>query len=309
MRRLLLLIPVFIAIGCARTNSLTEVNPDGSWKRTVKFAVAKQEGMENPGADQIFELPKGEGWTSKKTEKKDETEWVFTRSAKVDEVISKDIAIREVGPEGPTADLQLINEVTVKQIAPNRFKYRETFKWVGKKKDTADKDIDSALELKEFLPANLQTPEDLTKIKSGLQVELLRIMFGPGDPMLMNLLSNPEYGVRKMVNKLAKSFDKVLTEVYGERLPMEERRKLIAKVVSKASQDIVESKKAESSNPESAQKSGPPITMFISVRLPGRIVETDGEVDPYSGEVFWSMLPEGASLGEVSIQATCEIGG
>lgn len=309
MRRLLFLVPVFVAIGCARTSSFTEVNADGSWKRTVKFTVAKQEGMQNPGADQIFDLPKGAGWTSTKTEKKEETEWVFTRAAKLDEVISKDISLKEVGPEGPTANLQLVNEVTVKQIAPNRFKYRETFKWVGKKKENTSKDLEEAIGLKSLLPADLQGAEDLAKVKSGLEVEILRILFGPGDPLLMNLLSNPEYALRKMVNKLAKGLDRVFTNVYGDRLPMEERRKIITKIVEKASKEIVENKKSENSNPESAEKSGPPVTMFISVRLPGRIVETDGEVDSYTGEVFWSMTPEAASLGEVSVQATCEIGG
>lgn len=308
MRRALLLLPLFIlAAGCARTSSITEVNADGSWKRTVKFTVAKDEGMGGPTADQIFDLPKGEGWTSKKTENKEDIEWTYTRMAKVDELISKDISIREIGPEGPGKDLMLVNEVTVKRIAPNRLKYRETYRWVGKKKEDTAKELEGALGLKTVLPANLQSKEDLDKVDAGMKAEILRIMFGPGDPMITQLLSNPDYGVRKMVNRLAKSFDKVMANVYGDRLPMEERRKIIGKIVDSASSSIVNSKKSENSNPESAQKSGPPITMFISVKLPGRIVETDGEVDPYSGEVFWSMFPEAASLGEVSIQATCEL--
>src|SRR5688572_26650857 len=133
MRRALLLLPLFVAFGCARTASLTEVNPDGSWKRTVKFTVAKDEGgMGGPPAEQIFEFPKGDGWTSTKRETKEENEWVFTRSAKLDELISKDIAIKEITGEGPTENLMLVNEVTVVRVSPTRLKYRETFRWVGK---------------------------------------------------------------------------------------------------------------------------------------------------------------------------------
>lgn len=308
MRRLLLFIPVLAVVGCARTSSLTEVNPDGSWNRMVKLVVAKQEGLgDSPTVDKIFDVPSGPEWKIVKTEKKDETEWTITRMAKLDEVISKDIAIREVGTNGESTGLMLVNEVTVKQIAQNRYKYRETYKWVGKKKEE-DSKLDDIAAMKDLLPENLRTPADLEKLKNGLKPELLRIMFGPGDPMLLQLLSNPEYGIRKMVNRLAKSFDKVMADVYGDRLPMEERRKLIAKIVNEASKNIVDTQKSEKANPESAEKSGPPITMYISVKLPGKIVETDGEVDPYSGEVFWSMMPEAASLGEVSIQATCEIG-
>ncbi len=307
MRRLLLLLPLIITIGCARTSSSTEVNADGSWKRTVKFTVAKQEGMQSPGADVLFDLPKGDAWTSKKNEKKDETEWVFTRTCKVDELINKDIAIREPEKEGKPGGMMMVNEVTVKQIAPNRFKYRETFRWVGKQKEGADKKAAEAMKLKEILPVELQKEEDMKKVSMGMQVEMLRAMFGPGEPMVTGLLSNPEYGVRKLMNRLAKSFDKVLADVYGDRLPMDDRRKLVAKIVQGASESVLEEKKSEASDP-GGSSSGPPVTMYMSVKLPGRIVETDGEVDPYSGEVFWSMYPEAASLGEVSIQATCEIG-
>lgn len=306
MRRLLLFVPLLLAIGCARTSSSTEVSADGSWKRTVKFTVAKQEGMQSPGADVLFDLPKGAGWTSKKNEKKDETEWVFTRTCKVDEVISKDISIRETDKEGKSQGMMLVNEVTVKQVAPNRFKYRETYRWVGKAKEAMDKKAEEALKLDETIPANLRNPEDLKKVAVGLQTEMLRVMFGPGDPMITNLLSNPEYGVRKLMNRLAKSFDKVLAEVYGDRLPMDERRKMVAKIVEGASNNVLEEKKSEANDPTSSS-SGAPITMYISVKLPGKIVETDGEVDPYTGEVFWSMMPEAASMGEVSVQATCEL--
>jgi hypothetical protein len=306
MRRLLLLLPIIIAIGCARTSSTTEVNADGSWKRTVKLTVSKQEGMQSPGVDQIFQVPSGPGWTTTKNTKKDEIEWTFTRSAKLDELISKDIAINEMDKEGKPKGLILVNEVTVKQIAPNRFKYRETFKWVGKK-DKPDKDMEDVLPLKQVLPAELQKPEDLKKVMTQMEGEMLHVMFGPGDPLIASLMTNPEYGIRKLMNRIAKSFDKVLTEVYGDRLPMDDRRKIVAKIVQSASESVVEKKKNEANDPSSS--SAPPITMYMSVKLPGKIVETDGEVDPYTGEVFWSMYPEAASMGEVSIMATCEVGG
>ncbi|MEQ1822069.1 MAG: hypothetical protein ABL949_06150 [Fimbriimonadaceae bacterium] len=303
MKLLLRLSPLLflVTVGCVRTNSLTEVNADGSWKRTVKFIMSKNAMDEKtPAVSDVAMPPTGAGWKATNTKKDDEYTFTFTRDAKLDEVITKDIALKD--KDG----LTLVNEVTVKQIAPNRFKYRETFKWVGKSKPKGGSELTDE-DLKKMLP-EFSTADDLNKVRVQLMAKLTRILMGPGDPMLMQLVANPDYGVRRMVNRMAKSFEQTLTEVYGERLDAAAKTKLVKKIIEAATDQTVNKTKSD------AEKSGPgdsspPVSMFMSVKLPGRIVETDGEVDPFSGEVFWSMFPEAASLGEVSISAVCEVGG
>lgn len=301
MKHLLRLSPLLLLVlaGCVRTNSATEVNADGSWKRSVKFILAKNNMAEKePVIGDVAQPPTGAGWTSKIEKKDEEITYTYTRSLnKLDEVLTKDIALKE--KEG----LMLVNEVTVKQIAPNRYKYRETFKWVGKAKESGPGTLADA-EIKKMMPS-FATAEDIKKIQGLLLARITRILMGPGDPMLMQLASNPDYGMRKMVNRMAKEFDKTLLEVFGERMPDADRIKLVRNLIEEATKSTMASTKS------GAQSSSGPgdsnfVSMYMSVKLPGRIVETDGEVDPFTGEVFWAMYPEAAAIGEVSIQATCE---
>ncbi len=46
--------------------------------------------------------------------------------------------------------------------------------------------------------------------------------------------------------------------------------------------------------------------MFI-VKMPGRVVSSNGEVDDLSGEVYWALFPEAASLKNLVLTATCEL--
>jgi hypothetical protein len=42
--------------------------------------------------------------------------------------------------------------------------------------------------------------------------------------------------------------------------------------------------------------------MTFRVTVPGRVIETNGEADPLTGEVFWALYPEAAALGEVKLR-------
>jgi len=65
--------------GCARCTVSTEVNADGTWKRTVKLyaTAAAKDAMSAPGTlDDTFALPKGPGW--KVTRALDKICWAIT---------------------------------------------------------------------------------------------------------------------------------------------------------------------------------------------------------------------------------------
>ena len=46
--------------------------------------------------------------------------------------------------------------------------------------------------------------------------------------------------------------------------------------------------------------------MFV-LRTPGRVVSSNGEVDEFTGEVYWALFPEGAALKDITLTAVCEV--
>jgi hypothetical protein len=46
--------------------------------------------------------------------------------------------------------------------------------------------------------------------------------------------------------------------------------------------------------------------LTFSVKLPGKIVSTNGERDDFAHEVYWSVYPQAAALGDVEMTAVCD---
>jgi hypothetical protein len=130
-------------------------------------------------------------------------------------------------------------------------------------------------------------------------------MFGPPEPMITALISNPEFAERKLKAKFGSAMDHVLEREMGAKLDKAARLDAIRKLIAKLdANDLMESeqgqKKEESSNSNF-------VSMFASVKLPGRIVESNGETDEVTGEVYWSLMPDAAQLGDVTLRAVCEV--
>jgi hypothetical protein len=46
---------------------------------------------------------------------------------------------------------------------------------------------------------------------------------------------------------------------------------------------------------------------MIRVKLPGKVTETNGELDPDTNEVVWPLYPEAAAMGDVTLTATTDV--
>jgi hypothetical protein len=46
--------------------------------------------------------------------------------------------------------------------------------------------------------------------------------------------------------------------------------------------------------------------MFV-LKVPGRVISSNGQVDELTGEVYWAMFPEAAVLKELTLTAICEL--
>jgi hypothetical protein len=138
MRRLALGILVIAAAlglgGCARSYAESEVRADGSWKRSVKLVLAEGMGEKKKIGD-VFALPKGAQTSAGENE--ETAVWTTEHAAGAEPVT--DLTILHQAK--PVMD----NEVTVREISPGRWEYREVIRWKGPRDEmTLDKAVDRA---------------------------------------------------------------------------------------------------------------------------------------------------------------------
>ena len=95
-----------------------------------------------------------------------------------------------------------------------------------------------------------------------------------------------------MVNSL-------LLEKFGDKLTAQERmattHKLIAGFMA-AGETASKSKGPDAGPPGKDSDDSALVAMLFSVKLPGKVLATNGEVDDSSGEVFWALYSQAAAL-------------
>ncbi len=299
------LLAIFLGMGCARTSTLTTVKEDGSWHRTVKlFFQAQNAGglgdvkQSEPKIEDVFTPPSGSGWSIERSKASDGTlQLVAQRDLKAGQESQNDIVVKG----------QLSNTVTVKEISPGRFEYRETLHWTGKKQDLLATASPSLLTVvKDALGSQLATKENVDFIVLGLGKAVTRIMFGPGDPMLGQLIAQPELSERRLRIRIAESVNALIATRFGTSVSAEDRLKMSKKLLAEldSKQFIDPEKQGEESKGSTNSQL---VSMFFSVKLPGAIIETNGESDPFTGEVFWAMYPEVAQFEDVVLRSVCEV--
>lgn len=293
----LLLVALLVLGGCARSTSVTEIRQDGSWQRRLTFVLASQTGMSDkePKIEDVFVVPKGAGWKTETKKENDEIIFTASREMKLGEMLEGDLSV--IADE----KVALVNEVQVKE-ADGRFIYRETFRWKGKRQQELDKPIPELLKtLEGALPA--ATKEDREFLAVKLQAEIWRVLMGPGDPILLQMLIQPDYAERKLRQRLGKAVISLLVQRLGDKLTDAERRTAAQNLMSIDKIKDVFDPKEKVDSEQKSEKSSTMVTMAMIVKMPGEIISSNGEVDPLTNEVFWAMLPEAAAIGDVTLEA------
>lgn len=333
--------------GCARSVVSTEVNADGTWKRTVKLyatAAAKDAAITSGTLDDTFALPKGEGWkitraldtSDKKQEDKQPAQgqpampgipgtamevYTATRTCALGETVTRDVAIKP--GDDKNKPVQVTNEVTVHRLAPNRIEYREVVRWVGKAKpalkfsDMTIPDKEMLAEMKKDMPADLVTPDKAKALMGRFLPEMWHAFFGPNDPLITDLFSIaffPDAMKLKLQKRFGAMFDRILADTYGEQLSVERRHAIVRHMIDDQTNFLQDSmKKQTAAGPPGMNgpggnmgPSGDFVSMTFSARLPGRIVETNGDADPITGDVYWIFYSPAVQAGDVVMRAVCE---
>ena len=331
--------------GCGRAVISTEIQSDGTWKRVVKLYGVAPDGTPLGGGaggvmtlDKTFLLPSGAGWkTTRKIEKSeakakngaenpfDGKSEVYTaeRTLNAGASLDHDVAIKS-GDANVTAPVE-VNTVSVKRLSPTRLEYVEVIKWKGGKPTAANfaempiTDKRSLDSLKLLLPANLQTPAYLTKLQKNVSKEVWHLLFGPGDPLfseIFQMMFLPDSVERKLRRQMYDTFDRALQETYGAELTQDQRRSIVRKIAAEQVKEFKSSAEKTKADAPGLMNGGGGkdsslanlTVLTFSVKVPGKVVETNGEYDPVTNEVYWSFYSPAPMMGDVVLRVVCETG-
>ena len=148
---------------------------------------------------------------------------------------------------------------------------------------------------------------DLTPIAKTMQREIWKLLFGPGDPALAQFLTQPELIERRMRQRLGKTLLDALKTQLGDRLSESQRLTAVRQLMTQEAVRGVFNPDKEKEKEAGGDGNKSLVSMLCVVRLPGTIIETNGEVDPIANEVFWALYPEAAAPEDVVLRAVCQI--
>jgi len=301
----ILLAAVLLLSACARARVTTHIRSDGSFTRTVALTGQQKTGgvQVTPTLEDTFVIPAGDGWKSTEETKDNNRMLTLERSLPVGATLEGDVAIKSSEP----GKLRLVNHVAVKSTGPHQLEYRETLHWIGPpSKLLGDLHPEDLARLKSHLPHSLATDANARALVDKMAELSVPVLFGPGDPLLAIGLLHPDLALSRANQRIGAVLVKALEQQFGDKMQPAERREVARQLI----QESFNSGKISQPDPVSAattpaKSSGLTPLMFI-VQPPGKVVSTNGEIDEFSGEIFWALFEDAASYEDVVMLAVLE---
>lgn len=220
-------------------------------------------------------------------------------------------------PEPPPAEKKapeplLSNTVTVREIAPGRLEYREVIRFrTPPPNDLKAPDPEMTNNIKKLLPPNLASDDKAVQaVTSDMQKAIWRLIFGPGDPILSTLIVNSDLAEYRLKSRLVNALDTSLKTHYAGRISDAERVALVTKMADELGESGMNKTESATSKPPGSNTDldgmGAPISLFMRVKMPGKVLSTNGDLDPITGEVTWVMYTWAAAIGEIELVTVCE---
>ncbi len=305
MRRVLALAPLLVAlVGCHTAVSTTEVSSEGGFKRTVKYSIAKFElgpDTEAPKPAEAIAFDDPDTWTVKATESDRASELEATREVAPGQA-GGGYRLRSKGEDA------LRSTVTVNERADGTLEYVETFTLLRPasappSNEGFRKRLGAALT--PFSP----TEAELKAIDEETGRSVMWAVFGPPEPRLGLLLTNPEGALRSIRVASGQALTGALRTHLGDRLNDAQRRAVVRETLAELTQDELFDPEERTGGvagappSEGEDSSPPPVAITVLVKGPGELVETNGIFDPVTGEVFWSLYDSSTEVGTVTLRA------
>jgi hypothetical protein len=317
----------FTAVGCASLAVETTVHVDGSFTRDLKFTVGKPPMGGQADLSKTFVPLSKEKWKIASKMKDDNLIVEASRKFAKNSNSNGDVSLlqkiekkQSFGPppknakKEPPARVLLINEVSVKEIAPGKFEYREVLRWKGQRDAMEWAELEKDGELKKLracLPESISSDANTKKLIAHMAGTLNRILFGPGTPMMPQFLMQTELAVRRMLIMLGNSIVDWLGKEFAGKLTEAQRVDCARKVLKETElQQKLEEKKADSQpkGPMAPKKKAAAkdetelVAMTFVLNFPGQVLETNGQVDRFSGTVYWGVYPQAAAYKDVVLR-------
>ena len=296
---------------CARARVTTQIQSDGSWTRTVALTGQRRtDGFQPaPTLEDTFVVPAGSGWKSTEEAQDNNRTLTLERTLPAGATLEGDVSIRSSEPgKGPEpGKLRLVNHVAVKATGPHQVEYRETLHWTGPPgKLLGDIRPEDLARLKSHLPRALATDANAHALLDKVTELSVPVLFGPGEPLLAIGLLHPDLALYRANQRIGAVLVKALEQQFGEKMQPAERRNAAKQLI----QEALNSAKISQPDPTTAatapaNSAGLTPLMFI-VKPPGKVVSTNGEIDEFSGEIFWALFEEAATYEDVVLTAVLE---
>jgi hypothetical protein len=276
-----------LAGGCARVESLSQVDASGSLERKVTMRVAQMGMDEDPKTlpSNLITLQGQPAW--KVTTSKDGTDSILEASRTLAPGDSESGSFTVTNGSSSKARCQ----VKAVKRDDGTIEYTETWIWEGKQSPPITGVLNEAgrESLKKHLTPLGAAEADLAAIEASVGRDLKRAVLGPGEPMLMILLTDPSLGLRKIRAKMVGYLESAIVK----RLPDTDpgaRKKAVLAIVTETATELDKKRTATADSAQGPESSGMLLSFSLAVQGPGQVIETNGEVDPVDGRVYWSMF-------------------
>jgi len=294
--------------GCARVSVNTDVAADGSFTRTVHYAVATG-GSAAPDPTSLFAIPRpGNGVTVTPSQGKDEDSVVVT--------------LKSPSGSAPLQDITLLSDdkkplvqsvVRVLKREDGALEYDEDINWVGPVPQEQTFDANEVRKVvKGVLPERDQVTATIDRVSHRVFLTLAHLLLGPPDPIAFSMLGDPDmvnHKARMLLMEPLKSAlkseapdltddealngAKALTQTL-EQMSLMDKAKEVAQPPDPSSDNKKQSNAIELS----------PLTFAVS--YPGKLVESNGLADPYDNQVYWSLYPMVLPLDEIHLKLVAQ---
>ncbi len=302
----ILLATALLLGACARARVTTQIQSDGSWIRTLELTGQKKAGVQAmPALEDTFVIPAGDGWKTTEEAKDNNRTLTLERSLPVGGTLAGDVSLKS----SEAGKLRLVNSMAVKAVGPHRLEYRETLHWTGASMNLMG-DIKPAdlARLKSHLPPGLATDADVSALVEKTARLSIPVLFGPGDPLLAMGLLHLDLALYRANQRMGSVLVQALEQQFGDKMQPPERRAVARQLI----QETLNSGKLSQPDPAaaatasvSAKNFGLTPLMFI-VKPPGKVVSTNGEIDDFTGEIFWALFEDAAMYQDVVLTAVME---
>jgi hypothetical protein len=224
------------------------------------------------------------------------------RDGKIGDGVMTDIIVKS------KKETILKNYATVRRLDDGRIEYYEKIVFTKPNSTELDKGAQMFMdEMKNSLPEGVAISDDeLKTITRNTMTGMVRLMFGPDDFLLAYAFTSPDGAQRRLKGKIATTMDKQMLITLGDRMNEEQRMASIRKVIAKLDNiNTFDPKNKANASPEQSGTDNM-VGMSTSVKLPGKVLETNGTIDPLTGEVYWDFLSVSGEFASLELRAICE---